>query len=81
MSFSDKPTFSDWRYLLGCAIIVLLLIGNAFGLLSWYLTFWDLSTDTYRALTVWDVAFVIGLPATSMLLLKLYYKWALKGRS
>lgn len=80
MSFSDRPSYGSWRYaisFLGCG---LLLMGNLLAFATWYLTYWDLSTDTYRTLTVWDALFVIGLPVISFSAARICLSWATQDR-
>ena len=77
MSYSDQPTFRSWRNI-GCAVLVLgLLVTNALFLLSWYFTYYDISTDQYRLLTVYDLI-VPAVLATSVGIVWLYYRLLLR---
>jgi hypothetical protein len=77
VSFTDQPKFRSWRHI-GCAIIVLLLlIANALFLLGWYLTYYDVSTDQYRALTINDLIVPIVI-AGSCGIVWLYYRFLLR---
>ena len=79
MSFSDTSTYGNWRYI-GCFLLGFLLsIFNLLALAMWYLTIWDVSTDTYRPLTFWDIL-PLGIPIVSAAILALCVRWATRNR-
>ena len=81
MSFSDRPSYGDWRHVLGCLLFGVLFIANVLFLLTWYLSFWDLSTDTYRSLTILDFILVPGVPLASLAITFAYVRWATRDRN
>ena len=81
MSFSDTPSYGDWRHIVGCMLFGALFIANVLFLVVWYLSYWDVSTDTYRSLTGLDFILVPGVPLASLALAFAYVRWAMRDRS
>ena len=79
MSFSDRPSYGSWQHV-GCFLLgFVLLIGNALFLMSWYLTIWDPSTDTYRSLGAVDLM-VPAVWLASAGLIGLYVRFVMRDR-
>jgi uncharacterized BrkB/YihY/UPF0761 family membrane protein len=77
VSFSDQPTYGSWKHI-GCFLLgVVLLLGNGLFLLSWYFTYYDLSTQTYRPLALLDLIVPVVIVASAVLLW-LYYRFLLR---
>ncbi len=78
VSFSDRPGYGTWQKI-GCFVLFLVLVfSNLTLLLAWSLSFWDPSTDTYRALTFLDFVLVPGALIISALILRVYWRIFLK---
>ena len=78
MSYRDQTSMGNWRHIIGCLLFGALIVGNLFFLLTWYLSYWDLSTDTYRPLTMWDFLLVPGVPLISLAIAFAYVRWAIR---
>ena len=74
MSYADGASSRSWGYL-GCFLlgVVLSFVTLSVAVL-WYLSFWDSSTDTYRAVTIADFLIVPGTIAGSALILRFYFQ-------
>jgi hypothetical protein len=74
VSYRDRPSNGSAQHI-GCMLLgsVLLLI-NFFVFATWYFSFWDLSTDTYRPVVFLDFVIVPGTVVGSFLLLRFYLK-------
>ena len=79
MSFSDQPSYGSWRHI-GCFLVgIIVLGGNAIFLLSWYFTYYDLSTREYRHLGLADLI-VPAVLVISAWLLRTAYGFLLRDR-
>lgn len=79
MSFIDRPSYGSWQHV-GCFLLgFVLLIANALFLLSWYLTLWDPSTDTYRPLGAVDLL-VPAVWLASIGLIRLYVRFVMRDK-
>ena len=74
MSYADGATSRKWRYI-GCFLLGMLLSLITLAVAAlWYLSFWDSSTDTYRAVVIADFLIVPGTVIGSVLVLWLYFQ-------
>jgi len=80
VSFSDRPNYGSWRhidcFIIGSAIMVV----NALFLLSWYFTYYDLSTQEYLQLGFRDLI-VPAMLTLSAGLLWLIYRLLLRDKT
>ncbi|HEY0623422.1 hypothetical protein [Sphingomonas sp.] len=81
MSYADGVASRNWRYI-GCFLLgmVLSLVTLAVAAL-WYLSFWDSSTGTYRAVVIADFLIVPGTVIGSGLVLWLYFQKFMRDRT
>lgn len=78
MSYNNRRPFGDWRHALGCLLFAALFVANVLFLLTWYLSYWDMSTDTYRALTIRDFILVPSVPLCSFAIAFAYVRWSIR---
>ena len=78
MSYSERRSCHNWRHVVGCLLFGALFVGNGFFLLTWYLSYWDMSSDTYRPLTILDFLIVPSVPLASFAVAFAYVRWALR---
>ncbi len=74
MSYADGAASRSWRYI-GCFLLGMFLsLVTLIVAASWYLSFWDPSTDTYRAVMIADFLVVPGTVTGSVLILRFYFQ-------
>jgi len=66
MSFTDRPTYGSWKQV-GCFLLgFVVAVADALVLMTWFLSFWDPSTDTYRSAGLLDLVFPALLLASAL---------------
>lgn len=63
----DPYAYGGWQK--GACLSFLLFIVNLVVFANWYLSFWDLSSDTYRPLVILDFVIVPGTILGSILII------------